>query len=297
VYLRNYALLNVKDVLARIPGMGQVLLFGAGDYSMRVWLDPQKIAARDMTPGDVVRAIREQNLQVAAGLVGAPPYAGNGMGWDFQPSVNAQGRLTSEEEFGQIVIKAGEDGSIVRLSDVARVELGASEYALRSLLNNKPAGAIPIFQAPGSNALDLPNNLPKAMEDVKRSFPQGVDHQILYDPTSFVRDSIKAVIETLTEAVLLVVIVVILFLQTWRASIIPLLAVPVSIVGTFALMLAFGFSINALSLFGLVLAIGIVVDDAIVVVENVERNIEAGLAPEGATRRAMEEVGGRGVAT
>ena len=178
---------------------------------------------------------------MAAGSVGAPPFAGNGMGSDFQLSVNAQGRLTTEEEFGEIVIKAGEDGSITRLSDVARIELGASEYALRSLLNNKPAVAIPIFQAPGSNALDLSNNVRKTMEELKQSFPQGVDYKIVYDPTSFVRDSIKAVIETLTEAILLVVLVVILFLQTWRASIIPLLAVPVSIVGTFALMLAFGF--------------------------------------------------------
>jgi len=292
VYLRNYAVLNVKDVLARIPGMGQVLLFGAGDYSMRVWLDPQKISARGLTAGDIVRAIREQNLQVAAGSVGAPPFARTGNQPDFQLSVNAQGRLTTEDQFGEIVVKAGEDGSITRLSDVARIELGAAEYALRSLLNNQPAVAIPIFQAPGSNALELSNNVRKTMEELKQKFPQGIDYKIVYDPTTFVRDSIKAVVETLLEAILLVVIVVILFLQTWRASIIPLLAVPVSIIGTFALMLAFGFSINALSLFGLVLAIGIVVDDAIVVVENVERNIEAGLSPRAATYKAMDEVSG-----
>ncbi len=291
VYLRNYALLNVKDVLARIPGMGQVLLFGAGDYSMRVWLDPQRISARELTPGDVVQAIREQNVQVAAGSVGAPPFSGS-TGAEFQLSVNAQGRLATEEDFGQIIIKAAADGSVTRLSDVARIELGASEYALRSLLNNKPAVAIPIFQAPGSNALELSNNVRKTMAELKHSFPEGVDYSIVYDPTSFVRDSIKAVVETLSEAILLVVIVVILFLQTWRASIIPLLAVPVSIIGTFALMLMLGFSINALSLFGLVLAIGIVVDDAIVVVENVERNIEAGLSPRDATYKAMEEVSG-----
>jgi multidrug efflux pump len=289
VYLRNYAVLNVKDALARIRGVGQVMIFGAGDYSMRVWLDPQKVAARDLTASDVVGAIREQNVQVAAGTLGASPAA---PGVDFQLSVNAAGRLVTEEQFGDIIIKSNPDGALTRLKDVARIELGASEYALRSLLNNKAAVAIPIFQAPGSNAIELSNDVRKTMEELKRTFPQGLDYKIVYDPTVFVRDSIKAVVITLLEAVALVVLVVIVFLQTWRASIIPLLAVPISIIGTFALMLAFGFSINALTLFGLVLAIGIVVDDAIVVVENVERNIALGLSPNQATHKAMSEVSG-----
>jgi len=293
VYLRNYAVLNVKDVLARVPGVGQAMTFGGGDYSMRVWLDPQKVAARSLTPGDVVRAIREQNLQVAAGSIGAPPFPSDGKGAaDFQLIVNAQGRLITEDEFRDIIIKTGESGAVTRLGDVARLELGAADYALRSLLNNKPAVAVAIFQAPGSNAIQLSDDVRRAMAELKKGFPQGVDYSIVYDPTIFVRDSIKAVVETLIIAVLLVVLVVILFLQTWRASIIPLLAVPVSIVGTFALMLPFGFSINALSLFGLVLSIGIVVDDAIVVVENVERNIGLGLSPRDATYKAMQEVSG-----
>ncbi len=289
VYLRNYAVLNVKDRLKRIRGTGQVEIFGAGDYSMRLWLDPQKIAARDMTAADVVRAVREQNVQVAAGTIGAPPAAKDA---DYQLTVNAGGRLVTEEQFGDIIVKAGADGAVTRLRDVARAELGASQYALRSLLNNKPAVAVVVWQAPGSNAIQISDDVRAAMVDIKKAFPQGIDYDIVYDPTVFVRDSIKAVVITLLEAISLVVLVVILFLQTWRASIIPLLAVPVSIVGTFALMLAFGFSINALTLFGLVLAIGIVVDDAIVVVENVERNIEAGLSPRDATYKAMQEVSG-----
>jgi hydrophobe/amphiphile efflux-1 (HAE1) family protein len=288
-YLRNYAVLQVRDVLARIKGVGQVRLFGAGDYSMRVWLDPQKISARNMTASDVVQAIREQNVQVAAGVVGAPPMTD---GVEFQLSVNAQGRLVTEEEFGQVILKTDPDGTITRLNDVARIELGTAEYALRSLLNNQPAVALPIAQAPGSNALEVSDNIRSAMDELSKNFPEGVEYQIVYDPTVFVRKSIDAVVTTLLEAVLLVVLVVVLFLQTWRASIIPLVAVPVSIVGTFAVLLLFGFSINALSLFGLVLAIGIVVDDAIVVVENVERNIENGLAPREAAYKAMQEVSG-----
>jgi multidrug efflux pump len=287
-YLRNYAVLNVKDTLARIQGIGQVLLFGSGDYAMRVWLDPARVAARNLTASDVVRAIREQNLQVAAGTIGAPPAKGI----DFQLTVTASGRMVTEEQFGEIIVQVSNDGAVTRLKDIARLELGSGDYALRSLLNNKPAVAIPIFQAPGSNAIQLSTDVRVAMEKLKNNFPQGVDYAIVYDPTTFVRDSIKEVIVTLLEAVLLVVLVVILFLQTWRASIIPLIAVPVSVVGTFGLMLLFGFSINALSLFGLVLAIGIVVDDAIVVVENVERNIERGLTPKDATYQAMREVSG-----
>jgi hydrophobe/amphiphile efflux-1 (HAE1) family protein len=286
LYLRNYAVLNVRDVLARLPGMGDVRIFGAGDYSMRVWLDPQKLAARNLTAGDVVTAIREQNVQVAAGQLGAPPAKSS----EFQIALNAAGRLSDEQQFRDIIVKTGADGQVVRLSDVARVELGAQEYGIRSFLDNKNAVAIPIFQAPGSNALELSASVRRTMEELKKDFPQGVDYSIVYDPTMFVRQSIEAVVHTLLEAVLLVVLVVILFLQTWRASLIPLIAVPVSIIGTFAVLLAFGFSINTLSLFGLVLAIGIVVDDAIVVVENVERHIATGLAPREATKLAMSEV-------
>ncbi len=288
-YLRNYALLNVKDRLARVDGVGQAQVFGGGDYSMRVWLDPQKVAARALSAGDVVGAIRGQNVQAAAGVVGASPSV---PGIDTQLSINAQGRLQTEEEFGDIIVKTGADGAVTRLRDIARLELGASDYSLRSLLDNKPAVGIGIFQSPGSNALEISNAVRKTMDEVKRNMPEGVEYEIVYDTTQFVRASIEAVVETLLEAILLVVLVVILFLQTWRASVIPLLAVPVSIIGTFAVMYLLGFSINALSLFGLVLAIGIVVDDAIVVVENVERNIENGLSPREATYRAMREVSG-----
>ncbi|MBO9647444.1 MAG: efflux RND transporter permease subunit [Variovorax sp.] len=288
-YLRNYAVLNVKDRLARVRGVGDVQLFGSGDYSMRVWLDPQKVAQRGLSAGDVVRAIREQNVQAAAGVVGASPGL---PGVDMQISINAQGRLQTEEEFGDIIVKTGGDGAVTRLRDVARLELGASSYALRSLLDNKDAVAVPIFAAPGSNAIQISNDVRATMAELKKGMPDGVDYDIVYDPTQFVRASIESVVHTLLEAIALVVLVVILFLQTWRASIIPLLAVPVSVIGTFAVMHLFGFSINALSLFGLVLAIGIVVDDAIVVVENVERNIEAGLSPRDATYRAMREVSG-----
>jgi len=294
LYLSNYGVLRVKDELARLEGVGDVQLFGAGNYSMRVWLDPNKVSSRDMTASDVVRAIREQNVQVVAGSLGAPPAPGTA---DFQLAVNAKGRLTNEEEFGNIILKTGENGQITRLRDVARVELGADSYALRSLLDNKPAVAIPIFQRPGSNALDISTRVRAKMAELKKDFPEGIDYSIVYDPTVFVRGSIEAVIHTLLEAIVLVVIVVIVFLQTWRASVIPLIAVPVSLVGTFAVMHLFGFSLNALSLFGLVLAIGIVVDDAIVVVENVERNIEEGLSPIDATRQAMKEVTGPIVAT
>jgi hydrophobe/amphiphile efflux-1 (HAE1) family protein len=286
LYLRNYAVLNIKDVLARLPGMGDVQVFGGGDYSMRVWLDPQKLAARNLTAGDVVNAIREQNVQVAAGQLGAPPSPNT----EFQIALNAAGRLTEEQQFRDIIVKTGDDGQVVRLGDVARVELGAQAYGVRSLLDNKPSLAIPVFQSPGANALELSQNVRKTMEELKKNFPEGMDYGILYDPTQFVRQSIEAVVHTLLEAVALVVLVVILFLQTWRASLIPLIAVPVSVIGTFAVLLAFGFSINTLSLFGLVLAIGIVVDDAIVVVENVERHIAEGLAPLEATKVAMREV-------
>ncbi|ENO86644.1 efflux RND transporter permease subunit [Thauera linaloolentis] len=288
-YLRNYAVLNVKDRLSRITGVGEVAIWGAGNYAMRVWLDPNKVAQRGLTASDVVRAIREQNLQVAAGVIGASPTLPD---VPLQFSVNARGRLATEVEFRDIVLKTSADGGVTRLGEVARVELDAAEYGLRSLLDNKPAIGMGIMQSPGANALAVSEQVRAAMAELKQDFPDSVDYRIEYDPTQFVRASIKAVVVTLLEAVALVVLVVILFLQTWRASIIPLLAVPVSIVGTFGLMLAFGYSINALSLFGMVLAIGIVVDDAIVVVENVERNIAAGLAPRDATVRAMQEVSG-----
>jgi multidrug efflux pump len=294
IFVRNYATLQVKDVLARIDGVGQVQLFGSGDYAMRVWLDPERLAARGMSPGDVVNAIREQNMQVAAGAVGQQPVQSPVA---FELQINTRGRLVSVEEFGNIVVKRGARGETLLLKDVARVELGAGEFALRSLLNNRSAVAIPIFQQPGSNALRLSQEVRSTMEMLKKNFPRGLDYAVAYDPTVFVKKSIDAVIHTLFEAILLVVLVVLVFLQTWRASIIPLAAVPVSLVGTFAVMSALGFSINALSLFGLVLAIGIVVDDAIVVVENVERNIALGLSPVDATRRAMDEVTGPIVAT
>ena len=294
LYLANYAQLRVKDELARLDGVGDVQIFGAGNYSMRVWLDPEKVASRGMTATDVVKAIREQNVQVAAGQLGAPPLPSAA---SFQVAINTKGRLSSEDDFRNIIIKTGDYGQVTRLKDVARVELGADTYALRALLDNKPAAAIPVFQRPGSNAIDVSNKVRAKMEQLKKDFPQGMDYHIVYDPTIFVRGSIHAVVHTLIEAILLVVIVVIVFLQTWRASIIPLIAVPVSLVGTFAVMHLFGFSLNALSLFGLVLAIGIVVDDAIVVVENVERNIENGLKPMEATKQAMKEVTGPIIAT
>jgi multidrug efflux pump len=288
-YLRNYSVINVKDRLERVPGVGEVVLKGSGDYSMRIWLDPQKVAQRNMTATDVINAIREQNVQVSAGLVGSSPSLPD---VPLQLSVNAQGRLQTVEEFEDIILKASPDGGVTHLRDVARVELDAAEYAERSLLNNKQAVAIWIFQQPGANSLQISEAVRKTMDELRPDFPPDLEDRIIYDPTQFVRASIHAVIHTLLEAIALVVIVVIIFLQTWRASIIPLVAVPVSIVGTFTFLLAFGFSINALSLFGMVLAIGIVVDDAIVVVENVERNIASGLSAKEATYEAMREVSG-----
>src|SRR5215467_754314 len=254
LYLRNYAVLNVKDQLAKIEGVGNVQLFGSGDYAMRLWLNPQRIAELGLTADDVVAAVRRQNVQVAAGVINGPPY---GKDSQLQLPINVEGRLSDPEQFRQIIIK-NEGGVVTRLGDVARVEIQASQYGLRSLLNNADAVAIPIFQAPGSNAIQISDNVRATMAELKKNFPEGIDYSIVYDPTVFVRDSIRAVVHTLLEAVALVVLVVILFLQTWRASIIPLLAVPV----------------------------------AIVVVENVERNIEAGLAPRDATLKAMSEVTG-----
>ena len=288
-YLRNYATLHVRDELNRLSGVGDVNIFGSGDYAMRIWLDPSKLAARGLIPGDVVRAIREQNGQVSAGQLGAPPTPVKS---DFLLSINASGRLITEAEFADIVIRTGANGEITRLGDVARLELGASSYSLRALLDNQQAVGLGVFQAPGSNVVDLSHRIRGKMAELAKAFPEGMAWSAVYDPTVFVQESIHSVVETLFEAALLVVIVVILFLQTWRASVIPLLAVPVSIIGTFAVLMALGFTINTLTLFGLVLAIGIVVDDAIVVVENVERSIEAGLEPHAAARQAMREVSG-----
>lgn len=293
IYLRNYATLNVKDELSRLAGVGQVNIFGGGDYAMRIWIDPDKAAARGLTSSDIVSAIREQNIQVAAGTIGQQPVNGA----PFELTVNAKGRLVSEEEFEQIIVKTGPYGEKLRLKDVARAEMGSGDYSLRSLINNKKAVGMGVFQLPGANALAVSEAVRARMAELRQKMPEGVDYAIAYDPTVFVRKSIEAVIHTLIEAVLLVVIVVVIFLQTWRASIIPLAAVPVSLVGTFAVMHALGFSINNLSLFGLVLAIGIVVDDAIVVVENVERNIRNGLRPLEATKQAMKEVTGPIIAT
>src|SRR6204780_3408370 len=287
LYLRNYAVIQIRDVLARLTGAGDVEVFGSGDYAMRLWLDPAKIAARNMDVDEVLAAVREQNVQVAAGQIGGQPAL---PGTQFQYIVNAQGRLQTEQEFGNIVVKNGANGETTYLRDVARLEIGPDTYALRSMLDGAPAVAIPVYQLPGANALQLSHDVRATMEQLSKTFPQGVSYEIDYDPTVFVRSSIEAVVHTLFEAVALVVLVVVIFLQTWRASVIPLVAVPVAIVGTLAGLLIAGFTINALTLFGLVLATGIVVDDAIVVVENIERKIEDGMNPKEAAHAAMDEV-------
>ncbi|GAB4266964.1 MAG: efflux RND transporter permease subunit [Methylomicrobium sp.] len=294
VYLSNYALLQIKDTLARLPGVGEVLVFGARDYSMRLWLNPEKIAARQLTASDVVNAVREQNVQVAAGVVGQQPSSEP---TDYQYTVSTLGRLTDPEQFADIVIKQGDDGKITRLKDVARIELGAKDYNSSLYLDGEQTVGLAIFQLPGSNAIETKQAVEAAMVKMKTRFPEGLDYTLVYDTVVFVQQSIDAVVKTLFEALLLVVLVVVLFLQNWRAAIIPLLAVPVSLIGTFAVMAAMGLSLNTLSLFGLVLAIGIVVDDAIVVVENVERHIAEGLHARDATRLAMQEVVGPIIAT
>jgi hydrophobe/amphiphile efflux-1 (HAE1) family protein len=289
LYLSNYATLHIKDVLSRIDGVGNVTIFGARDYSMRIWLDPEKLAVRNLTAGDVVSALRGQNVQVAAGVIDQPPVPKPGA---FQLNVETQGRLTDPAEFGNIIVKSGDDGRVVRIHDVARVELGAADYNRNGYLDEKVAVPLGIFQRPGSNALETAAQVEATMKDLSKSFPLGVKYDIVYNPTVFISQSVKAVIQTMFEAVILVVVVIILFLQTWRASIVPIVAIPVSLIGTFAMLSALGYSLNNLSLFGLLLAIGIVVDDAIVVVENVERNIREGLSPRDAAYRTMEEVGG-----
>ncbi|HFZ1424321.1 efflux RND transporter permease subunit [Serratia marcescens] len=288
LYISNYAYLQVRDELSRIPGVSDVQVWGAGEYSMRLWLDPDLIAARGLTAGDVIAAVREQNVQVAAGSVGQAPDSNAA----FQVTVNTLGRLADEKQFGEIIIRTGSDGRVTRLRDVARIEMGADAYALRSLLDGEPAVALQIIQSPGANALDVAQAVRATVKRLEGNFPAGLSSRIAYDPTVFVRASLESVVTTLLEAILLVVIVVVVFLRSWRASLIPLLAVPVSLVGTFAIMYLMGFSLNTLSLFGLVLSIGIVVDDAIVVVENVERHIENGKTPQQAARLAMNEVTG-----
>ena len=292
-YISNYAFLQIRDVLSRLEGVGDVVILGAREYSMRVWLDPDRMWSRQLTTDDVVKAIQAQNVQVAAGRLGAEP-APNGT--ELQCLLNAAGRLITPEQFQRILLKRGNRGELVYLGDVARVELGARDYSQSTYLDGKPSQAIGIYQTPGANAVATAHRVSAAMEQLAKSFPKGLQYTIAYNTTTFVEQSIEAVIHTLFEAIALVLIVVLVFLQTWRATLIPMVAVPVSLVGTFAAMAAFGFSLNNLSLFGLVLAIGIVVDDAIVVVEAVERNIEEGLEPKEATRKAMDTVGGAVVA-
>jgi len=286
-YISNYALTQVRDRIARLDGVGDARLFGARDYAMRIWIDPNKAAALDLTAGEIVNALRAQNVQVAAGTLGQPPY---NTGSAYQLNVETQGRLTDPDQFANVVIRTDADGRQVRVSDVARVELGASDYAANTYLSGEPTVILGVFQRPGSNALAAAAAVKAEMETMSKSFPPGLEYRIIYNPTEFISQSISAVFETLLEAIALVVLVVIVFLQRWRAALIPVLAIPVSLVGTFAILLGVGYSLNNLSLFGLVLAIGIVVDDAIVVVENVERNLARGLSGLDAARTSMDEV-------
>ncbi len=286
-YISNYALTQVRDRLARIDGVGDVRMFGSRDYAMRVWIDPGRAAALGLTAGDIVSALRAQNVQVAAGTLGQPPYA---TGSAFQLNVETQGRLTDPAQFADVVIRTDADGHQVRVSDVARVELGSSDYNTSAYLSGEPTVLLPIFQRPGSNALAAANAVLAEMKSMSKSFPKGLEYSVIYNPTEFIAQSIDAVVRTLFEAVALVVLVIIVFLQRWRAAIIPVVAIPVSLIGTFLILAAAGYSLNSLSLFGLVLAIGIVVDDAIVVVENVERNLARGLSPLEAARTSMDEV-------
>ncbi|MBV9251971.1 MAG: efflux RND transporter permease subunit, partial [Acetobacteraceae bacterium] len=287
-YISNYATLYVKDALARLDGVGDVRIFGARDYAMRIWLDPGRVAARGISAGEVVAALRAANLQVAAGAINQPPARSDGA---FQLSVQTLGRLATEEQFGDIVVRADPDGSYVRVRDIARIELGSQDYTINAYLDQSVATALVIFQRPGSNALQAAAAVKAAMEAAKRDFPPGLDYSIVYNPTEFIQQSINEVVQTLYEAIGLVVLVVVVFLQTWRAAIIPVVAIPISLIGSFLLMGAVGITFNSLSLFGLVLAIGIVVDDAIVVVENVERFLSQGLTPKEAAHRTMDEVG------
>ncbi len=287
LYVSNYARARVRDRLVRLDGVGNLLLFGEREFSARVWLDPDRLSSLGLTAGDVVNALREQNVQVSGGSLGAPP---NRVGSAFQISVTTAGRLETPEEFGQVIVNSTEDGRIVRVRDVARVEIGARSYGTNSYLNNKPAVAMGIFQRPGSNALATADEIIAEMDRLSEDFPPGLEYQVVYNPTNFISASINAVYTTILEAVVLVVIVILVFLQSWRMAIIPLVAIPISLIGTFAIMLALGFTLNLLTLFGLILAIGIVVDDAIVVVENVERIIKEGKSPREAALVTMDEV-------
>jgi multidrug efflux pump subunit AcrB len=289
LYLSNYATIQLKDELARLNGVGDITYLGQRDYSMRLWLDPEKMQARSLTAADVTTAIQQQNAQVAAGQLGQPPIAA---GQAFQITMSTLGRLTDPEQFGSMILKTDAAGRLVRLADVARIELGAQAYDQICTLNGRPSVALSVYQLPGSNALDVAKRVRVRMEEMKKRFPDGVDYAIVYDTTPFINQSISEVFKTLRDAVVLVAVVVLLFLQNWRSAIIPLVAVPVAIIGTFAVMAMMGFSLNNLTLFGLVLAIGIVVDDAIVVVEAVEHHIEAGQTPRLATMLAMSQVAG-----
>ena len=282
LYLSNYATIQLKDELSRLPGVGDISYLGKRDYSMRIWLDPAKMASRNLSAGQITRAIEEQNTQVAAGQIGQPPVLS---GQVFQYTMSTMGRLMDPEQFRDIVVYNDGQGRLVRLRDVANIEMGALEYDQTCTLNGMPSVALSIYQLPGSNALDVASEVKKKMAELHERFPEGMDYKIVYDTTPFIYESIKEVFKTLRDAVILVAIVVLLFLQNWRSAIIPLVAVPVAIIGTFAVMIAIGFSLNTLTLFGLVLAIGIVVDDAIVVVEAVEHHIEHGMAPKEATIR------------
>ena len=305
LYLSNYASLSVKDDLARVKGVGDVTFLGPRDYSMRVWLDPQKLASLGMTAADVIKAIREQNVQVAAGRLGQPPVAA-GAAVPFQLVIKTQGRLSSEQQFDNIIVKTGSKGEVVKLRDVVRkvqrdehgrivekgTELGAKNYDVNSYLDGDPSVTLAVFQLPGSNALKTADEIKAKMKELKAKFPKGVDYKIVYDTTVFIDESVHEVYKTLFEAFVLVFIVVLIFLQDWRATLMPMIDVPVSLIGTFAVMALLGFSLNNLTLFGLVLAIGIVVDDAIVVVENIERWMAKGLPPREATIKAMDEITG-----
>ena len=288
VFMSNYTTLQIRDQIARLPGVGDITIFGVRDYAMRLWLDPDRLAARNMTASDVVNAVKEQNVQVAAGTIGAQPLP-PGVA-PFQYTINAQGRLTEPKQFEEIIIKVGSDGRTTRLGDVGRVELGAADYSTANVYNGHPAIGLAVFQLPGTNAIQTANAVYEEMKELKKHFPPGVDYAVAHDTTLFVRESMRDVVKTLFIAVGLVALVVLIFLESWRAALVPILAIPVSLVGTFAIMWLVGFSMNTLSLFGLVLAIGIVVDDAIVVVENVQRWLEQGLPPREATYRAMDEV-------
>ncbi len=289
LFISNYATLQLKDQIARLPGVGNTTIFGVRDYSMRLWLDPDKLAARDITVGDVINAVKEQNVQVAAGLIGGPPLPPH-TNTAFEYTLNAQGRLTEPSQFGEIIVKVGSDGRVTRLNDVSRVGLGAADYSTANSYNGHPCVGLVVYQLPGTNAIDTANAIYAKMKEARKRFPPGLDYAIAHDTTPFVRESIADLSHTLLIAIGLVALVVLVFLQSWRASLVPIVAIPVSLIGSFAAMWVAGFSLNMLTLFGLVLAIGIVVDDAIVVVENVERWIEEGHRPRDAAFRAMDEV-------